>query len=408
MELNEGQKFALEEIKSGKSCFITGQGGTGKTFLIKEIFKLQPNVAITALTGCAAFLLNELRAKTIHGWSGIGLGNDEVQNICLKIIKYKNSCYYNWMNTDILVIDEISMMEGRILDKLNAIGKKMRNSYQPFGGITIVFVGDFFQLPPVKRDSSFAFESNAWKEINPTVIVLEENMRQSDDLFRKLLSEIRKGCISEECLKILSEREKKNEKEVVCLFPTKNSVETLNSKKLDELVSSTKTFFARSIYPNKQTDFSNEEKKMDEQAPYQKELKLKVGARVMLVYNLNVEEGLVNGSCGTVVSLNGKYPEVNFDNQKEPTFVQEAFWESPNVLGLKRIQIPLICCWALTIHKSQGLTLNSAFIDLKCFAEGQAYVALSRVASLDSLFLTNVKASSFKTSKKVIDFYSSV
>jgi len=434
--LNEGQEHALKAVKEGQSCFISGPGGTGKSYLIshivKELKSSLKKVEVTALTGCAALLLGN-RAKTIHSWAGIGLGRDTAHVLAMGMKKYNNRAFRRWLLTDTLIIDEISMMDPILLDKLDEIGRIVRRSEKPFGGIQMVFVGDFFQLPPVRKEREeqeeqvprpeFSFESNVWQRISPTVILLTEIVRQSDPIFQQVLNEIRFGKISQGSLDILNARKVDGwqtlEIKPTLLFSRRAEVEMINDKNMRALPKEgLMTFHAH-------TDFSavlekgltkeservkRAVEKLDLNAPYKPSLELRIGAQVMLLTNMDVENGLVNGSRGIVTGFSEgvpKGPLVLFLGRSASIPVPAASWESEDIEGLKRTQIPLMCAWALTIHKSQGATLDSALIDVgpRTFERGQAYVALSRVKSLESLYIWDLDPAAFKAHPKVVEFY---
>jgi ATP-dependent DNA helicase PIF1 len=203
--LNSGQRAAFDAIMEGKSIFLTGPGGTGKSFLIKEVYnKLSTpghSVSLTAMTGCAALLLHS-KAKTLHSWSGIGLGADVVPLLIGKINKSKRAKLH-W-RTDTLVIDEVSMLTAELFEKLEEIARKIRKNDRPFGGLQLVMVGDFFQLPPVSKgeDTKFVFESPLWKTMGLTTHALTEIVRQKNPEFQAILNEARTGSLSKASLKV--------------------------------------------------------------------------------------------------------------------------------------------------------------------------------------------------------------
>ena len=433
MALNKGQQRALDSILEGKSCFISGPGGTGKSYLIEhianELKSRYKTVGITALTGCAALLLGT-KAKTIHSWAGIGLGLQTPAILAAGINKYGGKAKRRWILTHTLIIDEISMMDPELLDKLDQVGRIIRKSQRPFGGLQLVFVGDFFQLPPVRKQEDeriglpeFSFESEIWKEIKPEIILLDEIVRQSDPVFQRVLNEVRYGDVSYESMEILKSRQIETwqslEIKPTLLFSRRAEVEMVNQTNIRALKKETsKTYKAHTDFTavlQKGLDKTSEivkraESKLDLNAPYKTDLELRIGAQVMLITNLDVENSLVNGSRGIVQGFREQapfLPMVLFQGHSAAIPISTASWESEDVEGLKRVQIPLICAWAITIHKSQGATLDSALIDIgrRTFERGQAYVALSRVKSLESLYIWELDPLAFKTHPKVVAFY---
>lgn len=430
--LNTDQENALEKVLEGKSVLITGAGGTGKTFLIKtiteELTKRGKRVAVTALTGCAALLLGS-KAKTIHSWAGIGLGREPANKIASDIrrLPYKKNVYSRWLLTNSLIIDEVSMMTPELFELLNEVAIQVRRETKLFGGIQIILVGDFFQLPPVVKkeegeEQRFLFESSLWSSFNPIICHLKEVVRQKDPVFQEILSEARIGQVSNNLLNILQDRQKENwdtlKVKPTLLFSRRAEVEMINERNMKALPGKAVLFEAKTVYDTtiqKGLDMKSPEviravSKLDRDAPYKVNLSLKIGTQVMLIYNLDQEAGLVNGSRGVVEGFTETvptYPIVFFKETNTKIPVGPCGWESEEIEGLKRLQIPLIPAWAVTIHKCQGATLDSALIDIgiSTFEVGQAYVALSRVKSLDSLYIYDLDPNAFKAHPKVIEFY---
>jgi ATP-dependent DNA helicase PIF1 len=424
--LTDEQRKAFDLVEEGKSIFLTGPGGTGKSFLLQTIFEEIPkrtgkHVAITALTGCAALLIGRF-AKTLHSWAGIGLGRESAAALTAAI-RRSGKALRRWLGTDILIIDEVSMMTPELLEKLDAIAKLLRRSTKPMGGLQIVFVGDFYQLPPVNKDKEketcFVFETPVWNEIIQETIQLTKILRQDDPVFHTILDEARKGCLSQKSLEILQSRCKHGWQDFqirpTLLFTRRAEVDNVNERNLRALGAERRIFKAEtSFLPIEATKgFTSETpevkkaiEKMDKEGPYMPELLLAVGAQVMLLTNLDFDAGLVNGSRGVVVGFDGLVPKVQF-LRGEPIPVPAAAWESPDLEGVSRKQIPLKLAYAITIHKAQGATLDSALIDIgtSTFECGQAYVALSRVKNLQSLYVWDVEPTAFKAHPKVLAFY---
>lgn len=430
MSLNTEQKLALDYAIAGRSFFLTGPGGSGKSYILEKIKdELEHRgkyVAVTAMTGCAALLLGK-KAKTLHSWASVGLAKEPATALVTKIRTSQKS-YRRWVSTDTLIVDEVSMLTPEFLEKLNYIGSQVRRDLRPMGGLQIIFVGDFFQLPPVNKDSrngvptSFVFESAIWKTIVPETITLQKIVRQQDPIFHKILDEARVGRLSKESMDILKTRQglpwQSLEIRPTLLFSRKAEVDHVNETNLRSLTGIRHTFVAETvklpIESMRLFDANSEEGKhyiarLDRDAQYMKELTLVIGAQVMLLQNLDFDLGLVNGSRGVVTGFTDDplhLPIVKF-RQGSPMPIGPATWESEDIEGLQRKQIPLRLAYALTIHKAQGATLDCALIDIgtSTFECGQAYVALSRVRSLDSLYIWDLEETAFKTNDKVLTFY---
>jgi ATP-dependent DNA helicase PIF1 len=433
------QQLCWDKYLNGENIFITGPGGSGKSYLIKEIYSsafLRGKIIhVTALTGCAALLLN-CKAKTLHSWAGIGLANNTIDNLILKI-KKKPFTYSLWKKTNILIIDEISMLSLKLFDTLNAIGKSIRCSTQPFGGIQLIFSGDFFQLPPIGNiddtdTQKFCFESIDWNTIfhKNCQIQLIKIYRQTDDVYATILNQIREGKIKRKSIEILMqyvgrEYDSSSMIEPTKLYPTRYKVEQLNNYKMNTLEGSYTEYESKLLTKLEMTSAEMQirakitDKEIEYELDYlsnnlicEKLLRLKIGAQVMCIMNIKSLEGddvlICNGSQGVIISyckLTG-FPRVKFNNGIERV-MQPNIWLSEKIPGVGISQIPLILAWALTIHKSQGVSLDVAEIDIGSgiFEFGQTYVALSRVKSMNGLYLTSFDVSKIRINKKVKEFY---
>lgn len=426
-QLTDEQRKAYTLVEEGKSIFLTGPGGTGKSFLLKTIYEMIPlrkdkHVAVTAMTGCAALLIGRF-AKTLHSWAGIGLGRENVATLAATI-RRSGKALRRWLGTDVLIIDEVSMMTPELLEKLDAVAKLLRRSSKPMGGIQMVFVGDFYQLPPVIKDNEqetpFVFESDVWREIVQETVSLTKILRQTDPIFHTILDEARKGRLSQESLQILQQRMKQPWQHLkirpTLLFTRRAEVDNVNDRNLKSLKTERRVFKAETVFaPIEGTKGLTKEspevkrivEKMDKDGPYMPELILAIDSQVMLLTNMDYDAGLVNGSRGVVTGFDSSgAPLVQFQ-KGGPVPVPAASWESTDLEGVSRKQFPLKLAYAITIHKAQGATLDCALIDIgtSTFEYGQAYVALSRVKNLESLYIWDVEATAFRAHPKVLAFY---
>lgn len=396
------QETALSILKTGRNVFLTGEPGSGKTHTINQYIpylkQLKINVAITASTGIAATHINGM---TIHSWSGIGIKKKLTDTDIRKVRKYRGK---KIDKTAVLVIDEISMLDASVLNLVDMVCRVIKGSELPFGGMQVIFVGDFFQLPPVRREDEapykFAFESRAWQTANPAVCYLTEQHRQSDSELTGLLSAIRSGNVLDshyECLNRCLVQSPDNQK-ITKLFPHNADVNKINSEELDKLPGSPVNFVMKSRGNEKFV----EQLKKGCLSP--EELKLKKGAVVMFTKN-NFELGYVNGTIGAVVGFSEddlgeeEVSPIVKTREGRKIIVEPVQWavEENGEAVAKIEQLPLRLAWAMTIHKSQGATLDEAFVDLKgAFVEGQGYVALSRVKTLDGLYLNGYNENALK------------
>ena len=425
LELSEDQEKALEVYDKCENLFITGPGGVGKSYLIYllvERYKNKKNIQVCGMTGVASELLN-CDAKTIHSWSGAGLVYGD-QNKILKNIMYNKTSIKNWKSVDILIVDEVSMMSKKFFEILDKVGRYIRRVNKPFGGIQLVFSGDFYQLPPVsdrndKESGMFCFESEIWNKTFKNVVVLNKIFRQKDKTFMKILKQIRKGGITKKTFDILNGRilNKNNNLDhkkynPVIMSPIRSIVDSINESNMNKLKSSYKEYEFEVVYPDtinkNQQNVKNGVRDLEKRLNAPKLLKLKIGAHVMCVANIDMDSSkkIINGSQGIIEEFQNGFPVVSFRNGIRRIITQHQ-WMSEDIPGLYISQIPLILSWAITIHKSQGITLESAIIDAgdNIFECGQIYVAFSRVKTLDGLFLANFNHKKIKTNKKVIDYY---
>ena len=380
------------------------------------------------MTGCAAVLLN-CNANTLHSWGGIGLARGSVNDVISRVIKSRIR-KKNWKNIELLVIDEVSMLSEKLLIILDTIAKFVKKNKQPFGGIQIIFAGDFHQLPPIGdtddiTSSNFCFESELWNILfSPkNQVELKTIFRQKDPIYQKILQEIRDGRIHKSSINKLNQYiripDENMEIKPPILLAKRKNVDIINSTELIKLTSYTAEYNIKEFNENDEkqnnnftsTDKNYELKYLKTNILAEEKLILKIGAQVMCIANIDIEgtNAIVNGSQGVIIDIKDDYPIVKFNNG-EIRIIKEHLWKSEIIPGIGIKQIPLILAWAITIHKAQGLTLETAMIDVgkNIFECGQTYVALSRLVSLEGLYLIAFDPNKIKLFKKVIEFYNNL
>jgi ATP-dependent DNA helicase PIF1 len=413
IKLSKKQNIAYNLMVEGKSIFLSGAAGSGKTAVLKmfiKVYKSNKIMGVTSTTGISALLFGGV---TIHSFLGIGLGQGSVESIVGKLYK-RPHLRKRWCELEVLIIDEISMLSPVLFDKIENIARRVRHNEKPFGGIQLILSGDYLQLPCIGSDD-FCFESKSWENCIEKTIYLTEIMRQKDVDFQNCLNDVRVGLLTEKTRKLLLTRvgvtlENDFGIKPTKLFSTNYSVDNVNNKELDLLAESNPEFFEYNMqikaYPGvNNKEYAIEKYKKNCNAP--ETLQLCVGAQVMLLCNLDTEGGLVNGSRGVVKGFVGDIPMVTFINGKE-ILIDYNIWESEeqDKKILKIIQIPLKLAYALTIHKSQGCSLDYAEIDLSnTFANGQAYVALSRVKNLGGLSIIDIDFDKIVANERAVEFY---
>lgn len=434
LTLNAAQQHAVHLATSGHNVFITGGAGTGKSFVLKAIVKAIQDqgrrIEVTATTGKAAV---DIGGTTIHSFSGIGVGSQTKTELCRHAKSPKLTDL--WRSVDALIIDEISMLAPDFFEKLNLVTQTARDSYAPFGGVQIIAVGDFFQLPPVntqprkrkmtKDDVVYCCETALWAETFQHSVELTEVFRQKDPVFITALNNFRWGRKNPADIRLLTARLQVKVDhcgiQPTFLHARKDEVNRLNKKHLDELTATPRTyrmvdgFIAPSTEPPDSLPPQNRIARVIAQlranVPAESELVLKVGAQVMLITNLSVQHSLINGSRGRVVGFTKEpgpvYPIVRF--AKSQGIVRAHMWKKvfrPGVYAYVAA-IPLTLAYAYTIHKSQGQSMDCVQIhlDRTIFESGQAYTALSRVRSLDGLTLSAFHPDSIRADERIVRFY---
>ena len=413
MELSPAQEQAMDAFTKKQNMFLTGPGGTGKTALIKKMVEhcktVGLRVQVCALTGCASILLN-CQAKTVHSWAGIGLANGYADLIVNKVAGHKRKAS-NWKKIDVLIIDEVSMMSQKIFEILDGIGRKVRKAtgHLPFGGLQIVFSGDFYQLPPVARDdnfqeddlsSAFCFESPQWNNTFSVIIQLTKIFRQTDQAYTKVLNQIRVGRLTKSAYELLLPHIGKTLPETfkpTILLPRRRDVELINAAEFIKLVGEEKiyklseadappvqqaqqiqvvlqqaqaagdspillppSYYNTALPMPTMQHISPEQREMEynllvNSIMADKEIILKKGTQVMCIANIDMEspEPIVNGSQGIVIDFVGGFPLVQFNNGAKRV-VGYHTWSSEMSPSIGVKQIPLIYAWAITIHKAHG------------------------------------------------------
>jgi ATP-dependent exoDNAse (exonuclease V) alpha subunit len=399
------QAQALSVLLSGANVFLTGPPGAGKTYVLNEFVqrarKRGKTVAVTASTGIAATHLN---GTTIHSWSGLGI-RDQLTRFDIEWLAANERLRKRYNATDILVIDEISMLHGARLDMVNQACKLLRQNDQPFGGLQVVLVGDLFQLPPVSpgRDVfDFAHLSAAWQELDPLICYLSEQHRQAEDGLLNLLTALRSGDFEEEHLALLNSRKGHDPGQLTItrLYTHNRDVDSINDRHLQALQAESKTY----TMATKGAKAKVEQLVKSVLAP--DKLQLKQGAEVMFVAN-NFAEGFVNGSRGQVIGFTENWPLVRLYDNDRVIKVEPHSWSltEDGRVRAEVSQLPLRLAWAITIHKSQGMSLDAAEIDLsQAFTPGMGYVALSRVRSLDGVFLLGLNPTALLLHPDIYEF----
>jgi len=399
--LSKKQESVIQSILNGDTIFLTGSPGTGKSFVLQVIIPqlFYKNVGITATTGCAAI---NVGGTTIHSFFKLKPDTNVSKHIN-KLISTKCDTYKKIRDLDILIIDEVSMLDSILCNTISNILKACKNTDKVFGGIQMIFVGDFFQLPPVTNN--FCFLSSSWIELNPKIIELTELIRQTDDkLFQLILAKLRFGKLTKQIYDILIKNKEITFTDIkpTKLYPNNVDVDKINQKEIKKLLVNEPKSSIFTAYFTKDVN-DNLKQKLNEYTIF-----LCVGSQVMITRNINIENELVNGTRGVVVNinksscfvktLNGLIHEINYYPQE---------YKNNYIKNLTIMFMPIKLAYALTIHKSQGSTIDYLEIDLgsKIFEYGQGYTALSRGKKLENIKIINLHRDSFKVHPNVIKWY---
>ncbi|CAA6803189.1 MAG: putative helicase [uncultured Sulfurovum sp.] len=399
------QTTALNILKSGKNVFITGSAGTGKTYLLRQYIQYlkerRIHPTIVAPTGIAA---SHLKGQTIHSFFALGIRDTVVDNGYVAFLLEKSYLKSRFSKLKVLIIDEVSMVSPEIFASMDKILRAFKNSPEPFGGVQVVISGDFFQLPPVSKEfkeKRFSWQAPVWKTLELKSCYLSEKFRQDDDQLIQVLDEIRSDNVSESSQKILENcfhTELAEKVTVTKLFTHNVDVDRINLEELSKLKGKPQTF----KYTSKGSVKNIE--KIFKTALVLEELTLKKGAMVIFIKN-NPEKFYVNGTTGVVMGFDGDIPIVQTTTGRKIRVVADD-WQLENDKGENVAtvsQVPLRLAWAITIHKSQGMTLDAAQIDLsQTFEVGQGYVALSRIKNIEGLQLLGLNEMALKVDPLIL------
>ena len=404
------QKEALDILKTGVNAYITGAAGSGKTHLLNMYIEYlddhEVSLGITASTGIAA---THMGGVTIHSWTGLGIRN-YLSEFDLESMLEKQYLFKRMEKVKVLIIDEVSMLHHFRLDMVDQVLKAFKRSDEPFGGIQVILCGDFFQLPPVSRygepDPKFVYHSSAWKEGDFKVCYLEEQYRQNDDISIRVLNDIRGSRVDEGTMTHVRSRFKMNDGERVIPAPTRLythniDVDSVNVQELNHLSGDAMTYEMETHGNPNLVDILKKSCLAPEL------LKLKVGSKVMFVKN-NFEVGYANGTLGVVKELEGLAGGPVVETLKGVSIdVPVESWtiEEDGKVKAELKQYPLRLAWAITVHKSQGMSLDAVEVDLsKSFEKGMGYVALSRVRSWSGLAILGFHDRALDVDPEVLSF----
>lgn len=396
--MNEKQLEAFEIVKNYENLFLTGSAGTGKSYTINKIIeyfeRINREYGLTALTGCAASLIN---GNTLHSYLCLGI-DKKLDEIYKDILKFKPK--YNKLKLlETLIIDEISMMNNELIELIDNLLKMIKNNDKTFGGIQVILIGDFYQLPPI--NGNYCFTSDVWEKLNLKKVVLKELIRQKNDIeLQDILEEIRTGKISDKSFQKLNDLKNtvfSGDIKPTRLYPINVNVDKINENAFKKLLKKNnniyKTYEAYSKYPDKNI------KNYD--------ISLTLNAQIMVIRNINVESHLVNGTRGIVIGLNDNSVIIKDMDNKIHTI---NYYTDNSHMKFNKNNIsfmPLKLAYAISIHKSQGSSIDCLELDLgdDIFVSGQAYTALSRATNLKNIKINNLEKNSFFINKKILDFY---
>lgn len=422
--MNIQQQFVFDKVREGKNVFLTGEPGTGKSYTVHHIIqwaiRSQKHIGVTAMTGVAAVLIDGV---TLHSYLGIGLGTDDLHILVTKA--FKNSKLRRKLTQlEILIIDEISMMNHELMGKVSRYLSSVRHKDLPFGGVQLICVGDFSQLAPC--DGEYCFRGKTWKSADFEHCILTESIRHNDDTeFQDMLKRLRWGrCSDEDYERLLQLQNTEFPENIIPtrLYSLNVNVDKINNDELAKLIThGARTITYRIRFPH---EINKTECLKYAKALNISDITLCIGSQVVLTRNLNQDIGLVNGARGVITQIHPEFVMVEFLNGTGPERIDFYklslinIWEKNKTdsndddIEERKVEfniysIPLKLAWAITIHRTIGMTLDAVEIDLgnSIFADGQAYTAISRARNLRSIRIISVNKSSFKTNPRVIKFY---
>ena len=417
-KLNSGQKAFFDYVFTDCNVLLTGSAGVGKSYCLTALFHFLEEqgvfIAKAAMTGVAAI---NIGGSTVHSWAGMGLADEDIPNLLVRVLRNKKAVS-RIKHSSILFIDEVSMASADFMEKLDAVLKNIRYSNQPFGGIKVVFSGDFLQLGPVFRGNQakgFAFDSIAWKAANIQVCELKKLVRQDENsAFAKLLQKIRKGSATPKDIALLQSRMNvplKAPVEPIKIFCRNVDIDRFNMERFKTITKPERTFVCIDTGDCKYAEV------FDRNCLAPAVLRLKEGAQVMLLANIDTEAGLVNGLIGTVKEflssgqvmvkfLDGQSAAIELNKWEIKQQEVDIRGNSSYRIVATRKQLPLRLAYAASVHKCQGQTLDYAHIDLSgSFDFGQCYTALSRVKNIEGLSLTPFDFSKIRSNPDCVKFY---
>lgn len=409
----------LTLLQNGENVFLTGFAGTGKSYILGKLKeKFKKKLTITSTTGLAAV---NVKGQTLHSWAGVGLCKNTIAKTVEKI-KSRTTQLRQIKNCKILAVDEISMLNIEAFEYINEVLKQIKESPEPFGGIQVLFIGDFFQLPPVEKEADsirrYCFDSAVWEDLNLKNIVLKKNYRQNEENFITTLAHMRVNALDAEDIKLLNSRcvdSDTYQTDMLHIFSTNEEANRYNTAKFNMIEEPIRIFSAEDgVYRGTKLVYDNFTESenyileiFSKNCRAEKDIPLKLGAKVMLLINMDFNKGLINGACGTILGFNEKSINIKFDNGVTASIPQHKFeyYYNDRVVA-ERVQYPLKLAYGITIHKSQGMTLEKLVVDCsRIFERGQAYVAMSRVKTLGGLFIKSFEPEKVMVDEHVAEFY---
>lgn len=403
--LSPEQQRLYNAAASGGNILITGAAGVGKSFLLSHLKQhFKGDLPMTGSTGIAAVAIG---GQTLHSWAGLGLADQPADKIAQYLLGVRSAACKRILKAQRLVIDEISMVHCELLTLVDMVFRIVRDNPKPFGGIQLILSGDFCQLPPISKSKGkiFAFQSDSWSAAEIHVGMLTKVFRQKDQAFADALNDVRVGNLTSEVKTLLRSRYRQHdpfpEIAPVIVYTHNADVDGENAKKLAELPGDTWT---------REAQDSGQEGPL---ATLQKNclapatLNLKIGAQVMLLWNIDPLNDLANGSLGKITgfSRSGE-PIVKFSRMEMAIETRTWAIKSGDDVLAARVQFPLRLAWAATVHKTQGMTLDKVRVYLdRVFEYGQAYVALSRSKTLEGLFIESTAPGCIRAHPEAVKFY---